>query len=50
MPASGSPFTLKTTAATASADVTTVWYSVAANATQPTGVYTDTVTYTALTN
>jgi hypothetical protein len=50
MPASGSPTTLKTTAATASADTTTVWYSVAANATQPTGVYTDTVTYTALAN
>lgn len=50
IPAGGSPATLKTTATTASADITTVWYSVAASATQPTGVYTDTVTYTALAN
>jgi hypothetical protein len=50
VPASGAPNTLKTTATTASADITTVWYSVAANATQPTGTYSDTVTYTALAN
>ncbi len=50
VPANGSPNTLKTTSSTANADITTVWYSVAANATQPTGVYTDIVVYTALTN
>jgi hypothetical protein len=50
VPASGSPNTLKTTASSASNDTTTVWYSVAANTSQATGVYTDTVTYTATTN
>jgi len=50
MPASGSPVMLKTTAATASADTTTVWYAAKAAVTQPTGTYTDTVTYTATTN
>lgn len=50
MPATGSAQTLKTTSATASADVTTVWYGVKVDATQPNGVYTDSVTYTATTN
>lgn len=50
MPSSASPNTLKTTATTASSDTTTVWYGVAANTSQPTGVYTDIVTYTATAN
>ncbi len=48
--ASGSPTLIKSTSSTASADTTTVWYAAKANATQPTGTYTDTVTYTATTN
>lgn len=48
--ASGSPVMIKTTASTASADTTTVWYAAKAAVTQPTGTYTDTVTYTATTN
>ncbi len=50
MPASGSPVTLKTTGTTASADTTTVWYSVKADTTKPNGTYSDTVSYTATTN
>lgn len=50
MPANSSPATLKTTATTASNDTTTVWYAVAANTSQPTGSYTDGVTYTATAN
>ncbi|HTK39358.1 MAG TPA: hypothetical protein VL362_00665 [Patescibacteria group bacterium] len=50
VPASGSPNTLKTTATTASADTTTVWYGAKVDSTQPTGTYIDTVTYTATTN
>jgi hypothetical protein len=50
VPATGAPNTLKTTAATASADTTTVWYGVKADTTKPNGVYTDSVTYTATTN
>lgn len=50
MPASGSPVMLKTTAAVASNDTTTVWYAVKATSSQPDGVYTDTVTYTATSN
>jgi len=50
VPANGSPNTLKTTSSTATNDTTTVWYSVAADTTQPVGTYTDIVTYTALTN
>lgn len=50
VPASGSPNTLKTTAATASGDATTVWYGVKVNTSKPNGTYTDTVTYTATTN
>lgn len=50
VPASSSPVTLKTTSTTASADTTTVWYGVKVNASQPTGTYSDQVTYTATTN
>lgn len=50
VPATGSPVTLKTTAVTASNDTTTVWYGAKSTTAQPTGVYTDTVTYTATTN
>jgi hypothetical protein len=50
VPANSSPNTLKTTATTASNDTTTVWYGVAANTTQPTGTYSDSVTYTATAN
>ncbi len=50
VPASGSPVTLRTTAAPASGSATTVWYGVKVDSTQPTGTYTDTVTYTATTN
>ncbi|HUC88027.1 MAG TPA: hypothetical protein VMR95_02675 [Candidatus Binatia bacterium] len=50
VPASGSPNTLVDTSGTASNATTTVWYGVAANTSQPTGTYTNTVTYTATTN
>lgn len=53
MPSSASPQTIKTTAATASNDVTTVWYGVAVNNTQASATstpYTDQVTYTATAN
>ncbi len=50
VPATASPNTLKTTAGVASSDVTTVWYGVAANTAQPSGTYTNSVTYTALAN
>lgn len=47
VPASTAPVILKTTSGVASGDQTTVWYGVRVNSTQPTGVYTDTVTYSA---
>lgn len=50
IPANASPNTLKTTAATASNDTTTVWYAVAADTSQASGTYTDSVTYTATAN
>lgn len=50
MPANGSAFTLKTTATTATNDVTTVWYSAKADTTKPNGTYADSVLYTATTN
>jgi hypothetical protein len=50
VPSSSSPNTLKTTAAVATNDTTTVWYSVKADTSKPNGTYTDTVTYTATTN
>jgi len=50
MPATGAPMMIKTTASTASNDTTTVWYAAKANTSQPSGTYTDSVTYTATTN
>ena len=50
VPATGSPIMIKTTATTATNDTTTVWYAAKANTSQPTGTYTDSVTYTATTN
>lgn len=50
VPVNASPATIKTTNAVASNDVTTVWYGVAANNTQPTGSYSGQVTYTATAN
>lgn len=50
MPFSASPNTIKTTAATASNDTTTVWYGVAATSSQVAGTYSSTVTYTATAN
>ena len=50
VPATASPNTLKTTATTASNDTSTVWYGVAVNTTQPSGTYTNSVTYTATAN
>jgi hypothetical protein len=50
VPATGSPNTLATTAGTASNATTTVWYGVAVNTTQPSGTYTNSVTYTATAN
>jgi len=42
--------TIKTTAATATNDTTNVFYSVAVNTATPSGTYTNSVTYTAVTN
>lgn len=50
VPATGSPQQVKSTNATATGDTTTVWYSVTANTSQPSGSYTNSVTYTATTN
>jgi hypothetical protein len=50
VPSSAAPNTIKTTATTASNDTTTVWYGVAANTSQPSGTYSDTITYTATAN
>ena len=50
VPATGSPNTIKTTSGTATNDTTTVWYGVAANTSQATGTYTNSVTYTATAN
>ncbi|HSX30985.1 MAG TPA: hypothetical protein VLE99_03650 [Candidatus Saccharimonadales bacterium] len=50
VPATASPTTLKTTATTASNDTTTVWYGVAANTSQASGTYTNSVTYTVTAN
>lgn len=50
VPASGSPATIKTTAAPSGADTTSVWYGLRADATKPSGTYTNTVVYTAVTN
>lgn len=50
VPATASPDTLKSTSATATNDVTNVWYGVAVNTATPSGAYTNSVTYTATTN
>lgn len=50
VPATASPVTLKTTATTATADVTAVTYGINATTAKPNGTYTNTVRYTALTN
>lgn len=50
VPGTGSPQQLKTTGTTATNDVTTVWYGVKTDTSKPSGVYSDSVTYTATTN
>jgi hypothetical protein len=50
VPSSAAPQQLKTTATTATNDTTTVWYGVKSDTTKPSGVYSDQVTYTAVTN
>lgn len=50
IPAAAAPNTLKTTAATAAGDATTIWYGAKVDTTKPGGTYTDTVTYTATAN
>jgi hypothetical protein len=50
VPASGSPQQLKTTSATANNDITTVWYGVKTDLSKASGVYSNTVTYTATGN
>lgn len=50
VPASGSANTLKNTSTSATNDITSVWYSVAADTNQASGLYTDIVTYTAVSN
>ena len=50
VPSSGSPQQLKSTSTNATGDVTSVFYGVKADTSKPTGVYTDSVTYTAVTN
>lgn len=49
VPVTGAPNTIKTTATTATADPTTVWYGVKVDTSKPNGTYTDIVTYTATT-
>jgi hypothetical protein len=48
--ASGSPNTIKTTSTTATNDTLSVWYGVAVDTSQPSGTYTNSVTYTATAN
>jgi len=50
VPVLASPQQIKTTATTASSDVTNVWYSVKVDGTKPNGNYSDQVVYTATTN
>lgn len=50
VPVLNSPNVIKTTGDNATSDVTTVWYAAKADTSQPTGTYTDNVTYTATTN
>lgn len=49
VPASGSPYTIKTTATNGSASAT-VWYSARVDNTQPIGTYSNVVKYTVTTN
>ena len=50
VPATGSANTIKTTTEESGSDVTTVWFGVRADTSNPSGTYSDTVTYTATTN
>ncbi len=50
IPVAASPDTLANTSGTATNATTTIWYGVAANTSQPTGLYTNTVTYTCTAN
>lgn len=50
VPATASPNTIKTTAGTATNETTTVWYGVAADTSQASGTYTNSVTYTVTAN
>jgi hypothetical protein len=50
IPVAASPDTLANTSGTATNATTTVWYGVAANTSQPTGTYSNTVTYTCTAN
>lgn len=50
VPVTASPDTIKTTASTATNDTTDVWYGVAVNTATPSGAYTNSVTYTAVSN
>lgn len=49
IPSNSAPYSINTTG-TAGTSAVDVWYSARANDTQPTGTYTDTVTYTATIN
>lgn len=50
VPASGSASTIRTTSSESASSVTTVWYGIKADTTNPNGTYTDTVTYTVTSN
>lgn len=50
VPANGSAATVKTNTGPVSADATTVWFAMRADASKPSGTYTNTVLYTAVTN
>ncbi len=50
VPGSGAPQTIKTTTGPATSDVTAVWYGMKATTAKPSGVYTNTVVYTATVN
>lgn len=50
VPAKGSPFTIKTTSAPLANSTTSVWYAMKADTSKPSGTYTNTVLYTAVTN
>jgi hypothetical protein len=50
VPATASPNTIKSTSGTAANDTTSIWYGVAANTSQASGTYTNSVTYTLTAN